>query len=868
MLKHCCRASLVLSLAAGLPFPAAAAIPPEETAAAATVGWVRYDREQIASSGARSLADFLRQLPLNLQGSLRSARTEIDLGHAGIDLLGAGPERTLVLLDGQPLPDSAVTGRGANIEWLPLAAIELIEILPRSAASRFGGRAAAGVVRLHSRKSDGASAEIGWHAPERGGGLQREASAHLGGHQGDWRASVAAYVQSQDSLGYPDRPTLSTGGLSTFSNNLLQAIPVSSGTAFGFRPSRFISHPEFGSALPGPSACATPFLREGPLCFYDFRDVSTLEPALERRHLAASLGWSDGSGAEFHLRALANRQRSEARFAADASTPQGAVQLFIPVGSPNHPALRFPDLGYDPSTPFFIRHRMLTLGPRRVLADQDSYQTTAEWRQPLQAWDLRAGFGASGSDLTQYSPNRIDADAAQAAVVSGEYDLYTPLTQPTDLIERIRTRYERRGQSRLQTLQFAAQRTDPWSWSKYSLSPHAFVGLQREDYFDRGDPRLLAMPQSVRNGNLADGKRLTRNVQAGALLALGETIDLDTGVRWEKAGANAWRSNLGLGLTWRVSDAWQASLHAERGYRPADISIDAQRPVSTVAFIFPTPFCGTPGFCSANVENAIVRNPALRPERHTMWNAALTWQPSPALRLELALHSWQLRDQHSLISITDFALCLAGTGPCPDGVTRLAPGTPLPNPGLGLAGGGVESFPELVFNNSMQRAVVNQGGVDRRTASLQGEWLAGEWAGGALRLRGVWVRLLSERLVVPKRDDYTDTHPRQRASLSASWERGAHALSWQTRFIDRTLSFNGQELRRGFGDPALPGTLASHTQHDLQWRWQLAARSTLRLGVLNLAERKPPIDPLSGSYDPLQADGYLRTAYLRWEQSF
>ncbi|MCK7593311.1 TonB-dependent receptor domain-containing protein [Pseudomarimonas salicorniae] len=863
MLRNVFRTALLLGLGTFALAPPTLATPASDAAD----GWLRYDREQIAASGARSLADFLRQLPLNLQGSLRSARTEIDLGHAGIDLLGAGPERTLVLLDGQPLPDSAVTGRGANIEWLPLAAIERIEILPRSAASRFGGRAAAGVVSLHSRRADGASAGIGLHAPERGGDLQREASARLGGQRGDWRASVGAYVQSLDSLGYPDRSTLSTGGLSTFSNNLLRAVPVS-GSPFGFLPSSFISHPEFGSALPGPTACAAPFLRQGPRCFYDFRSVSTLEPALERRQLAASLGWSDGAGAGFHLQALANHSRARAREAADVRTPGHIVQFFIPSGSPNHPAVRFPALGYDPSTPFFVRHRMLGLGPRHLLADQDSYQTTAEWSQPLQTWNLRASLAAGGSDLTQYSPNRIDLDAAQAAVASGEYDLYTPLNQPAELIERIRTRYERHGHSRVQSLEVTVERQAPWSVGGYSITPHASIGLLREDYLDRADPRSVEASASARLANLAEGDRMTRFLQASALASLGNRLDSSTAVRWEKAGGSAWRPNIDLDLAWSVSDTWRASIRAERGYRAARISVDAQRPVSEVTSINAFPFLPPLGDFNPIVENFIVRNPSLRPERHFYGSAELGWQPNERLQLALSLQDWRLRDRHQLIDTTEFAACLAGAGPCPDGVTFVSPGTVLPSPGLGLAGWRVDHVGDLLTNNSMQRAVVNQGGVDRRTASLQGEWLTGEWAFGALSLRGEWVRLLRERLVDARRADHADTYPRQRASLSASWERGAHALTWHTRFFDRTLSFNGQELRGGFGDPDLPSTLASFTQHDLQWRWQLAARSTLRLGVLNLADRKPPIDPLAGSYDPLHADGYLRTAYLRWEQSF
>jgi iron complex outermembrane receptor protein len=116
-------------------------------------------KEQIQASGRTSLGDFLQSLPeqgnaLNTQtNNGGSGATRINL--RGLDN-ATSSQRTLVLLNGRRMVATgtgAVTGNGVDINTIPIAAVERIEVLKDGASSVYGSDAIAGVVNIITRKS-------------------------------------------------------------------------------------------------------------------------------------------------------------------------------------------------------------------------------------------------------------------------------------------------------------------------------------------------------------------------------------------------------------------------------------------------------------------------------------------------------------------------------------------------------------------------------------------------------------------------------------------------------------------------------------------------------------------------------------------
>ena len=131
------------------------------------------DREQIENSGFNEVGSLLRTSTVSPFGS--------DSDRA--NLKGLGSARTLVLINGQRVPaggDSFESGTNVNV--VPLAAVERIEILKEGASSTYGSDALAGVVNIITRKNfSGRIAAGRVSVPSQPGGATLRASAAYGG---------------------------------------------------------------------------------------------------------------------------------------------------------------------------------------------------------------------------------------------------------------------------------------------------------------------------------------------------------------------------------------------------------------------------------------------------------------------------------------------------------------------------------------------------------------------------------------------------------------------------------------------------------------------------------------------------------------
>ncbi|MFT5501092.1 MAG: iron complex outermembrane receptor protein [Woeseiaceae bacterium] len=96
------------------------------------------------------------------------------LGTATVSVRGLGANRTLVLLNGRRAGPSGVKGSVSSFDLniLPLAAIERVEILKDGASSIYGSDAVAGVVNIITKKTDGATFDAFISQPEQTGGEQ------------------------------------------------------------------------------------------------------------------------------------------------------------------------------------------------------------------------------------------------------------------------------------------------------------------------------------------------------------------------------------------------------------------------------------------------------------------------------------------------------------------------------------------------------------------------------------------------------------------------------------------------------------------------------------------------------------------------
>ena len=109
------------------------------------------DAGTIAKSAPTNIANYLNQLPqLTAGATSRAGNGATSTGTAGLNLLdlrGLGPNRTLVLVDGQRVAPSTQTG-AVDINNVPTALLRRVDIVTGGASAAYGSDAVAGVVNF------------------------------------------------------------------------------------------------------------------------------------------------------------------------------------------------------------------------------------------------------------------------------------------------------------------------------------------------------------------------------------------------------------------------------------------------------------------------------------------------------------------------------------------------------------------------------------------------------------------------------------------------------------------------------------------------------------------------------------------------
>ena len=120
-------------------------------------------QDEIQESAAGNLSDLLKELAITHGGegsfsthASGALQADSPVGTAAVSLRGLGASSTLVLINGRRVAASSFAFQSQNfidINSIPLAAVERVEILPSGASAIYGADAVAGVVNLILKKN-------------------------------------------------------------------------------------------------------------------------------------------------------------------------------------------------------------------------------------------------------------------------------------------------------------------------------------------------------------------------------------------------------------------------------------------------------------------------------------------------------------------------------------------------------------------------------------------------------------------------------------------------------------------------------------------------------------------------------------------
>ncbi|MCO1333627.1 TonB-dependent receptor [Microbulbifer sp. OS29] len=108
----------------------------------------RLSRDQLEMTGAQTIADLLKFLPAISGNSTSTSVSQESDGTATVSLRGLPANSTLVLINGRRIISDGFKGEATDLNTIPLALVERVEILKDGASAVYGSDAIAGVVNI------------------------------------------------------------------------------------------------------------------------------------------------------------------------------------------------------------------------------------------------------------------------------------------------------------------------------------------------------------------------------------------------------------------------------------------------------------------------------------------------------------------------------------------------------------------------------------------------------------------------------------------------------------------------------------------------------------------------------------------------
>ena len=285
--------------------------------------------------GNFTVADALRGSTFNSFGSFSERSGSAAQSQATINLRGAGSKRTLVLLDGKRFPGSPTLGaQSANLNAIPMAAVERIEILTDGASSSYGSDAIAGVVNIILKKNyEGLEISFGAGQRAQDEGTTNSEFSIIGGLSND-KGNITFAFDHQKSKGIADgdRPYTAAKMTDGDGDGIIQAYSETDGwSIYGATVapadwSQAQASPlcdslvsEFGSNTFQKVAADEDWGPGSTYCMYAYGNVSYNKASINRNTVFVNADYDVAEDIEWFGRAMFVHNHSFGRYAAPAA---------------------------------------------------------------------------------------------------------------------------------------------------------------------------------------------------------------------------------------------------------------------------------------------------------------------------------------------------------------------------------------------------------------------------------------------------------------------------------------------------------------------------------------------------------------------
>jgi iron complex outermembrane receptor protein len=396
-------------------------------------------KQEIERSGVTSVVELMQNLSA-IQGGVVEGDTVGGGGggQATVSIHNLGGDRTLVLLNGRRLIGEA--GGSVDLNMIPLAIIERVEVLTDGASALYGSDAVAGVVNFITRtNSTKRNISVSASVPQESGGRERNLaiSGGIGDLDADGYNLIAGLsFDKRDALNASQRDFSKTGVIH-----------------FGFEGKRYEFFNGSGSGIPGNvnvpvlkadgsigtearnaylaqnGQCAPMHIKDGASCVFDYAGTVQAFPDRERSNFFGSFTKKLGDNHLFRADVLLGKTKSSGKIAAVPG------QVLVDVNGPF--AKELAAVGYTPAyltslglaadRPAAVSYRVYDLGNRTSTFERDTKALWLSLEGQLAGWDYTAGLGMQRAVVDESNAGYPLANAFSALLRSG---IWNPFALP------------------------------------------------------------------------------------------------------------------------------------------------------------------------------------------------------------------------------------------------------------------------------------------------------------------------------------------------------------------------------------------------------------------------------------------------------
>lgn len=813
------------------------------------------NRQQIESSGFTSVGELLRNTTFNAFGAFRAQSGSSAQSLVAVDLRGLGSERTLVLIDGRRAPKAPFAPTAQDLNAVPIAAVERIEVLKDGASAIYGADAIGGVINIITRKDfQGVEVSYQEQGTDRKGGDVRQGQVTLGATSEKGSVVMGASFFQRDII-YARDSLYNTPGASFFSNNLIFGVDndADGGT------DEYVYAPVPGGC---PNSDPAFYITPSGLCGYDFNLVAADEAQTGNQGLFTRGVYHISDTWDASVNASINRAQSFGRYAP-------ALNDFALTVPTDNPFLDLNALGYTPdqlTTPVYLYHRFAELGTRDTTSDANVYDITGMFSGSVGNVNLNIGSRYNEYKYYEFGRFFLASAIAQGLINEGSYDFRDPIA----------------GQDAAAGLKTTTSRESTWTsrelFADASMPLFDMAGgkaqiavgfeYREEDYEDLYDAQSEAGNVGGSAGNSAGIGRDVKAYFGEVLFPVLDNLEVTGAVRFDDYSDAGSNTSPKVSLRYQPFDPLTLRASYGQGFRAPTLDLLSQKPAYSASPITnDQPTCEFFGYTwdsTANVcrndsgatqaiqiNGTVISNPDLAAEQSDQYSLGFAWDVASFFDFSLDYYNVSITDRIDTLSPEEILDALRVGDPVPPSFVVTRGNNNDPN----------ARITNIVFG------FANNGDLDTSGLDLETNLRFNLGDYGNLTNQGRLTYVLDYKIDNGRDLAGDPAVPELRATTYTEWKISDFSVVWNANLIGKQAEAVGVDSN---GSVTRTGEIGTYVTHDLQLSWFAPWDGQLTVGAINILGNEPSNKSAydGRDYNFYLYDQYGRQPYVRYTQRF